>query len=116
MGDADFVRFRDGMGGHLVGRAWNLDISDLHSWRELHSRVIHFNLDHDGAFFQQAREAEGWLSCGERAVMLATLAEVGVGGFAEELNGGCKLDMAQDSSDRHREAFELAMSAAAEQR
>lgn len=99
------------MGGQLVERAWNLDISMLSSWREFHSHVINFNLDSDGAFFQRAREAEGWLSCGERAVMLATLSAAGFGGFAEELNGGCVVNMAEDSSERHREAFELAMAA-----
>ncbi len=112
MADSDFIRFRDGMGGRLVERAWNLDISQLHTWEQLHSHVINFNVDNDGAFFQRAREAEGWLSCGERAVMLATLSAVGFGGFAEELNGGCQLDIAQDSSIRHREAFALAMAAA----
>lgn len=110
--DPDFIRFRDGMGGHLVERAWNLDISDLHSWRQFHSRVINFNLDNDGAFFQRAREAEVWLSCGERAVMLATLSAVGFSEFAEALNGGCPLDIERDSSAYHREAFALAMAAA----
>ncbi len=112
--ESPFIHFRDGMGGRLVERAWNVDISGLHSWGEFRSHLITFNLDSDGALYQRARDAEGWLSCGERAVMLATLAAIGFGGFAEELNGGCGLDIEQDSSQQHREAFALAMSATAE--
>ncbi|MBT3309296.1 MAG: hypothetical protein HOL04_00130 [Gammaproteobacteria bacterium] len=110
--DSSFIQFRDGMGGRLIERAWNLQIYSLNSWREFRSQIINENLDSDGAFFQQAREAEGWLSCGERAVMLATLYAVGFDGFAEELNGGCSIQMEEDISHNHREAFRLAMSVA----
>lgn len=109
MTDEGFLRFRDGMGGALVERAWNLDIRQVESWNSFRSLVRNFNVESDGAFFQRICEAESWLSCGERAVMLATLDALGFEGYAEALNDGCCLDQMYDTSEQHQEAFELAM-------
>jgi len=47
--DSSFIQFRDGMGGRLIERAWNLQIYSLNSWREFRSQIINENLDSDGA-------------------------------------------------------------------
>ncbi len=93
MEDSTFIRFRDGMGARLIERAWNIDIRSLQNWKAFRSHVRLFNIDSNGAFLRQVRSAEEWLSCGERAVMLATLSVVGFEGLAEELNGGCAIEI-----------------------